>query len=145
MSAQGSVAGVTGLMARLRGARSFWRFALIGGAGFFVDLATLYLALFAGMDRISGRVPAFLAAATVTWWLNRRFNFGASGRSPLAEWASFLGANAFGQMVNFATYALVIVLLPPWPWTPAIGVAAGAVAGLVLNYRASRTVVFRQR
>lgn len=122
---------------------SFLRFFLVGVAGFAVDVAALYAAIhLAGLSPMNARLVSFLVAATFTWFLNRRFNFGASNASPIVEWARFLLANSLGQGVNLGVYALLLWLLPSGFWTPLIAAAVGSVAGLLINYSGSRMWVF---
>lgn len=143
-----------GTPAALSVRRQFATFAAIGGAGLLVDMAALWVALQPlGLDPFVGRLFSYLCAASFTWWLNREFTFrGASRRAALRQWARFLGANAVGAAVNYAVYAVVLLVAPLtglWPlgWEaliPYAGVAAGSVSGLVFNFTLSRLVVFRQ-
>jgi putative flippase GtrA len=55
----------------------FLRFCLVGAAGSLVDAGLLQaLVTLAGANPFVARVSSFLAAATVTWRLNRCFTFG---------------------------------------------------------------------
>lgn len=122
---------------------SFWRFGLVGIGGLFVDMAVLYAVIWGlGLGPVLSKVFSFLAAATFTWWMNRRYTFGHSGKALLHEWASFLVTNAFGGAVNFAVYT---GLVTQWPsaWMPALATAAGSVSGLMFNYLGSRHIVFK--
>lgn len=124
----------------------FVRFAAVGTAAFVVDTAVLYLALWAGLGLYSGRVVSYLVAATFTWYGNRRFTFVSHAHGApavTAEWARFLLANLIGGAVNYATYALLISSLLIARTHPVLGVAAGALAGLTVNFIASKFVVFR--
>jgi putative flippase GtrA len=123
----------------------FARFAFVGVIGFVVDSAVLYLCLHgAGLGLYSGRLVSYLAAATTTWYLNRRLTFtDADGSAPVRQWAKFLAANAVGGLVNYGSYSAVVALLAPRPWVPLLGVAVGSVAGLIFNFTASRRFVFR--
>ena len=55
-------------------AREFLSFAVVGTIGFVVDLGVLYVVA-PTLGWYGGRVLSFLAAASVTWALNRRFTF----------------------------------------------------------------------
>ncbi len=122
----------------------FLRFALVGVAGFVVDAATLHAAIrFLGAGLYVGRVLSYLMAATATWALNRRYTFVDRGNSRLLhEWLKFLAANAVGGVVNYLTYAALVkasALVATWP---VLGVGAGSIAGLVVNFTLSRRLVF---
>ncbi len=122
----------------------FLRFAMIGTAGVVVDASALYGAMHGlGLGHYSGRLLSWLAAATFTWSMNRRFNF-ADDRPALAQWLKFLAANAVGGLVNYGVYCLLVYLSPLVAAYPIIGVGAGSIAGLAFNFSASKWLVFRR-
>lgn len=121
----------------------FMSFAMVGVAGFLVDSGTLYVAMALGAGHYSGRVISYLVAATSTWALNRRFTFhGQHDANWFAEWARFLAANAAGGLVNYSVYALLVASSPLVAAQPVLGVAAGSISGLMVNFTLSRWVVF---
>lgn len=120
-------------------------FTLVGALGFVVDAGIVQVLVrrFAA-DPYLARLLSFLAAATTTWSLNRRYTFaGGGGGSRRREWLRYLVAMGGGFALNYGTYA---VLVASWPlvreW-PAIGVAAGSIAGAALNFLASKYWIFR--
>ncbi len=120
------------------------RFACVGGLGFAVDTAVLYLALYAlGLGFYGARALSFLIAATVTWAGNRRFTF-PEYRSPrkAAEWARFVAVNAPGGLLNYGTYSLLVLLSQTAREVPVLAVAAGSLAGLAFNFLGSARWVF---
>lgn len=125
--------------------RQLLSFSIVGVIGFLVDTAALYVAIgLLGAGLYGGRVISYLAAATVTWALNRRFTFEAQrSANRVAEWGRFLAANAVGGSVNYATYALLVMFCPFVATNPVLGVAAGSIAGLIINFSLSRYLVFR--
>jgi putative flippase GtrA len=124
--------------------QEFWRFTLVGAAGFFVDAAALMLATKSlGLGLYGGRVFSYLCAATFTWICNRRFTFAEGTGSPLVQWVRFLGANAVGGAVNYAVYAAIVTFSAVGAEWPVIGVAAGSLAGLIFNFAISKFWVFR--
>jgi len=125
----------------------FLSFALVGAGGFFVDVVIVYTMIFViGLSPLTARVPSFLAAATFTWYFNRHLTFNDCDRSqPLSQWVRFLVVNAGGGVVNFATYAATLLLLGDAAVVPLLAVAAGSLAGLSVNYIASRYLVFQTR
>lgn len=122
----------------------FIRFATIGVAGFIVDTAALYFAMgLLGAGHYSGRAFSYAVAATSTWALNRRFTFHARRSSNrLAEWARFLTANAAGGIANYLVYAALVAASDVVANWPILGVAAGSLAGLAINFNLSRRIVF---
>jgi putative flippase GtrA len=123
-------------------AREFLSFAVVGTIGFVVDLGVLYVVAPA-LGWYGGRVLSFLAAASVTWALNRRFTFaarhsGAIGREYLRYLLTMLG----GALVNYGAYVLTLHWVGG-PLAPALGVALGSGAGLAVNFLTARFLVFR--
>ena len=123
----------------------FGKFGMVGVVGLVVDIAVLYLAMAgAGLGPYSARVVSFLAAATVTWALNRAFTFrGEHDGGLLGQWAKFIAANSVGGAVNYLTYAALIAGTATVAGHPFLGVAAGSVAGMFFNFAASKKLVFR--
>lgn len=125
-------------------AGQFLRFGVVGAAGFLVDTALLYLALWAGAGLYGGRVFSYVGAATFTFLLNRAWTFRAAPAGHVGrQWALFLLVNLIGFALNYGTYALLVAFVPVVAANPVLGVAAGSVAGLGGNFLASRRFVFR--
>ena len=120
-------------------------FCFGGVIGFIVDAGVLQL-LVVGLawDRYSGRLISFLCAATATWVFNRHYTFrGPRRHSLFGEWARYVFAMSGGFACNYTAYwALVYFSNFDGPWL-ILAVAAGSVAGLGVNYLASRHWVFR--
>lgn len=123
--------------------REFLAFGLVGVAGFVVDVGVLYLAA-PWLGWYAARVLSFVAAATATWALNRRFTFAdrradtSLGREYLRYLVTMLG----GAAVNYAVYVATLHALAG-PWAPALGVALGSGVGLGVNFVSARSLVFR--
>jgi putative flippase GtrA len=125
--------------------RQFLSFALIGVLGFVVDSSVLYLGLELGLGLRWGRVVSYLVAVTATWALNRRFTFGASRRRAVIEWARFAITQLAGATVNLGTYFALVAASDVVARFPVLGVAAGSIAGLAVNFVAARAFVFGAR
>jgi len=124
------------------------RFGAVGGAGFFVNEAALFVAknLF-GMGDHAGWFFGFAVAVTFTWWGNRVFTFhehksvGSAGM--LGEWARFVATNSLGAAANFAVFSLLIGFAP-WPLDIAyVALFFGVLVGLIFNFTLSKRLVFR--
>jgi putative flippase GtrA len=122
--------------------QQIWRFALVGIAGYVVN-AGMVEALAPAMGPICAQVLAFPVAVTVTWWLNRRYTFGASHRAIHHEWLRFVLANALGWVVNNGAYVWMIFSMPLAYKHPALAVAVGSLAGMVFNFAMTRQFVFQ--
>ena len=125
----------------------FLRFAIVGAAGFLVDAGSLHLVVHdLGVGLYTGRLMSYLAAATFTWALNRRYTFHAQrDHNPTREWLRFLAANAAGGLLNYTVYAVLINTFQIVALWPVIGVGAGSMAGLIANFLMSRHLVFKRR
>ena len=119
-------------------------FGVVGAIGFLVDVAVLYL-LIGSIGLFYGRAVSFLAAVVVTWLLNRKLTFRhrnsrlESGR----EFTVYLTLMLIGGLVNYAVYAGLVVTIPPIIAHPFIAVAAGSLAGMLINFVTSRFFLFR--
>jgi putative flippase GtrA len=125
--------------------RRFVRFSLVGFIGFVVDTSTLSRCLWAlQLGHYEGRLVSYLAAATSTWLLNRRFTFAdAVPDRASVQWSRFLAVNAIGGAANYGTYAGLIATSDLVVAQAVLGVAAGSFAGLIFNFTGSRLLVFR--
>lgn len=124
------------------------RFAVVGGTGFFVNEAILYL--FVHVFRVepyAAGVLAFVVTVTYTWSGNRLLTFrdkAAHGaRAMLEEWAKFVGANLFGFVANYSVYVALITFAHPPFGSPYIALACGTIVGLAFNFTLSEKLVFR--
>jgi len=120
-------------------------FGIGGVIGFIVDAGVLQL-LVVGLawDRYSGRLISFLCAATATWIFNRHYTFrGPRRHTLLGEWTRYVFAMSWGFACNYTVYWLCVYFFNfDGPWL-ILAVAAGSVAGLGINFMASRHWVFR--
>lgn len=126
--------------------KPFVLFAAAGAVGFVVDAGVLVaLAAFAGP--YFGRIVSFGAAVLTTWLINRRLAFrdAASGLPKRIEFLRYFVASAGGGAVNLATYGLLVHVLELGRiWLPA-AVAAGSLAGMLVNFSLSKRFVFIAR
>lgn len=122
------------------------RFACAGVAGFVTDVTVLYLALAIGLGYYLGRVVSFLCAVFVTWQLNRRYAFGVAAHRAASwrEWWAYLATMLGGGAFNYAAYSLLVAFGPRVPLLPLLAVAAGALAGMTVNYFGAKFLVFRR-
>ena len=123
----------------------FLRFCAVGVAGLLVDLAVLYATAWA-LGWYAARVLSFIAAASATWWLNRRFTFQADahGTSVWQQYLAYMLSMLGGAVLNYSTYVATLHWVQ-LPGVAALGVALGSCAGLVSNYLTARHLVFKRR
>lgn len=126
--------------------RTFALFCIAGMIGFVVDAGIVQMLVSGpGWNPYLSRLLSFIAAATATWIFNRHYTFNTERRYSLrGEWARYLLAMAAGFSLNFSVYSFFVYHYAMVQRIPALGVAAGSVAGLVINFAASRYWVFRR-
>lgn len=125
----------------------FLRFAIVGGIGFFVNEAVLFLAIrFLHLGPYAGGIFAFLITVTFTWWGNRILTFrdgAAHGcKAVCLEWFKFVSANTLGFLANYTVYVLLVTFAPAPANSPYLALAAGTLAGLIFNFTLSKRYVF---
>lgn len=123
----------------------FGKFGMVGVVGLIVDMAAVSVCIrLLGIDFYVSRLISYLCAASTTWALNRTFTFrGASRRGALRQWATFLGTNAVGGIVNYAVYAMLVATTTFFATWPEAATAVGSLAGMLLNFVASKKYVFK--
>ncbi|MCX7372912.1 MAG: GtrA family protein [Alphaproteobacteria bacterium] len=123
----------------------FFRFGVVGTLGFVVDSAVLLAMLWLGAGPYGGRVVSYVAAASTTWAVNRAWTFRDAARdTPAArQWGVFVALNLLGFVANYGVYAALITWTETVRSWPVLGVAAGSVAGMFINFSVARTIVFR--
>lgn len=121
----------------------FVMFGTVGTFGWLLDTTIVY-ALRGRLGLYGAGLVSYLVAATGTWLCNRLWTFRGSGSGPAhRQWVRFLTANAFGFMLNRGTYALLVTFVALCAAQPIFATAAGAIAGMFVNFSLSRTMVFR--
>lgn len=126
--------------------RSFLWFAVAGVMGLLVDVAVL-TALRGTLGVYGARIVSFLLAATATWLLNRHVAFAGRRATAglLGEYLQYLGLMVGGGIVNLATYSLFAWQFPRTPLWLALYVAAGSLAGMMVNYLGVNRWLYRHR
>lgn len=134
------------LRATVQSHGAFLRFCVAGVVGLGVDIAVLYV-LAPLLGWYLARAGSFWAAASVTWWLNRRFTFSLHPLQPRKpvwlEYFQYLASMLVGGSVNYLLYASVVYGVHS-AFAPILGVALGSIAGLIFNYLIARHLVFRR-
>lgn len=128
---------------RLVIASQFMRFGAVGLFGLGIDTCTVY-ALRYSLGLYGAGVVAYVVTATANWVLNRLWTFRGQGSGPAyRQLGMFLLTNLAGFVLNRGTYALLVTFVAAAADQPVIATAAGAAAGMFVNFSLSRRVVFR--
>jgi len=121
-------------------------FAISGVVGFVVDAGIVqFLVREWAVNPYEARLVSFLCAATTTWAFNRKITFKGkgSGGSKRRQLIRYLIAMAGGFALNYGAYAACVAAFAVVREWPAIGVAAGSIAGAVVNFLTSKYWIFR--
>jgi putative flippase GtrA len=124
--------------------RRFFSFALVGIIGFLIDAGVLTL-VHPWIGPYYGRLLSFALAVVATWLCNRTLTFAdRRGEVPLLrEFGAYFVAMAAGGAVNLVVYTLLVTFVAPVAAMPVLGVAAGSLAGLAVNFVLAHFFVFR--
>lgn len=136
---------ISSLSRRLQQLPRFLRFAIVGAAGFFVDVAILLVCMrMFDTGPYLGRMISYMCAATCTWYMNRSFTFADNqGSHRGKEWFLFVLCSSLAGLLNYGAFAIFVYLVGQNVWSPTVGVGLGACAGLLVNYTLSKRLVFR--
>jgi putative flippase GtrA len=118
------------------------RFLVVGTIGFGIDGGLLYLLVRSGVDPYLARALSFPPAVTATWYLNRVWTFAARQGAVRRQYARYLAVQLVGALSNYAVYAAILSLGHRTPEGALVALAAGSIAGLVINFAGARALVF---
>lgn len=142
---------------RLAAPRGLLPFLAVGVAGLVVDLGIVFLLERAGLPLAGARAVSLPVATLVTWLLNRRFTFRASGRKAHHEAARYAGVAFAAQSVNYVAAlaiaavlhgaprlaVLVLSLVPHLPHAlDMLAAFTGAVIATLFSYTGQRFFTF---
>ncbi|MBI3418871.1 MAG: GtrA family protein [Proteobacteria bacterium] len=124
--------------------KRFAKFFVIGTCAFVVDSVVLMLVIkILGLDPYSARLFSFICAASFSWAGNRLFTFRDRANTDMGmEWFKFLTVSTLGFVLNYGTYAFLVATVPLVHEYPVLGVAAGSLAGMILNFSGAWALVF---
>jgi len=120
----------------------FLKFGIVGMIGFLADTATVYalrlwIAIYAA--GFAGSAISF----SITWPLNRHWTFNGGNGPIRRQLPLYLAANLLALALNRSVFIALVALVPVCEREPVLAVAAGAIAGMFVNFGLSRSVVFR--
>ena len=118
-------------------------FIAVGLVGLAVHTATFTTVASIEADRSLAWFAGLILATLVTWTLNRKLNFAASGRSRRAEIARYAFVTLVAQAVSFTVFHLACRAAPQiWPqaW-----LLTGAAVATFFSYTGQRYFTFAQQ
>lgn len=123
--------------------REVFFFGLSGFLAFLVDTVVLYI-LWGYLGPYSARGVSFLAAVATTWTFNRSVTFKQrrSGLNAKREFLTYILLMLGGGAINYGVYAWLIMSYQLVVDIPMIGVAAGSLSGMIVNFTTSRFMLY---
>ncbi len=119
------------------------KFGAVGVVGFFWDTVSVY-ALAPWLGLYGAGIAAYLVASSTTWVMNRLWTFRDRDHGQAhRQWALSITAGAGGFMLNRGTFIALVATSPLCRTYPVLGVAAGSIAGMAVNFTMATRVVFR--
>jgi putative flippase GtrA len=116
------------------------KFLAVGAMGLAVQTATFTVGLQLGGNPSLAWLAGLITAALVTWSLNRRHTFSASGRRRRDEISRYALVALAAQAISFAMFHLACRAAPQvWPQACLL---AGAVAATTFSYTGQRFFTF---
>lgn len=118
------------------------RFAVVGTVGFAIDGGLLYLLVRSEVDPYLARALSFPPAVTATWYLNRVWTFASRAGTARRQYARYVGVQVVGAASNYGVYAAILSFGHRSPEGALAALAAGSLAGLLINFAGARALVF---
>jgi putative flippase GtrA len=126
-----------------RSFRHWGGFLLSGGTAALVDAGiTTALIHLARLDPFSSRIVAILVAMVVAWLMHRRITFAVTAPPTLREFGKFAAVAWSANTLNYAIYAVILLVWPGFSPLVALIISTGIAA--VFSYLGFRLGVFRE-
>ncbi|MGE7370165.1 GtrA family protein [Neorhizobium sp. NPDC001467] len=124
--------------------KRFLRFMVVGGIGFMVDAgATLGLLATGLFGPFSARAVAIALALSCTWFCNRNFTFGKSGRHVLREGVLYGSVGITSALLNYAIYSALLISFPML--RPIFALVLASAGATLYSYFGYARFVFHRR
>lgn len=120
-------------------------FLIAGGTGFMIDAGGVYVFshLF-DVHPVIARVPSFLTAIMVTFFINRTLTFAHARHAPIGKaFMKYISANGLSQGVNFVVYTSLVTFMSFFHHFPVFAVAAGSAIAAVISFLMFKYIVFK--
>ena len=125
----------------------FFRFAVVGAGGFFVDGLLLVLLITLDWSLLLARLGSFACAVSIAWYFNRIWTFNKTGVAKarvVKQYGYYLTAQLIGAGINFGTFFLVIHWFPFLSSEPLIALTVGSSVAMCFNYVLAKKIVYAE-
>lgn len=122
-----------------------FKFLLVGGSAFLVDLGLFWLAAFQlEIPILWARSLGFITALCITWGLNRRWTFAHRHQSQKRRQAPAVFVVALLAItVNLTAFSVVSTYLPQQAAYQMAALALGVMAGTAINWLGANYYAYR--
>ena len=122
----------------------FFKFCIVGSAGFLVDTGVYYLAAII-LPVLLSRILSFSSAVLFTYYFNRSFTFKNQSAITINEFLKYYSAMVLGGAVNIGSFWLLMHIFSIINSYPILGIAFGSIAGLVVNFITSNFIFINSK
>jgi putative flippase GtrA len=123
-----------------RAPKGLFRFLSVGMVGLASHTIVFTVLFKLDAPRSVAWFAGLVVATLVTWQLNRRLTFVATGRPRRSEVARYALVTGVAQTVSYCAFLLTCTFAPKVP--PSIAVIVGAVAATLFSYTGQRFFTF---
>lgn len=121
--------------------KRLFRFALVGGIGFIVDVGLTLGLIHQGADPYSSRILGLALAMLTTWRLNRALTFGASDTSQASEGVRYFVVAILTALLNYLIYAGLLLSISGM--MPVFAVVLATGVSMIASYLGYSRFAFR--
>jgi putative flippase GtrA len=123
-----------------RAPKGLFRFLSVGMVGLASHTIVFTVIFKLNAPRSAAWFAGLVVATLVTWQLNRRLTFVATGRPRRAEVTRYALVTGVAQTISYAGFLLTCTFAPKVP--PSIAVIVGAVVATLFSYTGQRFFTF---
>jgi putative flippase GtrA len=123
--------------------RHWGGFVVTGGGAFLIDAGvTAGLIYLAGLDPFTSRLFGIGVAMVFAWLMHRRVTFNVAAPPSAGEFLRFAAVAGSANALNYAIYALTLLVWPATP--PLVALLASTAIAACASYVGFRFGVFRR-
>lgn len=127
----------------MNGPRRGAGFVLAGAMAFATDATVLaLLTRTTAIDPFTARIVAILLAMVAGYFAHRRFSFAVGNPPSMREFGKFLGVASGAAILNYAIYAVALLVAPQID--PLAALVVATAVSMVASYFGYRFGVFRR-
>jgi putative flippase GtrA len=118
----------------------FYRFILVGGFGFIIDLSVTSLLISFEVLSWIARIPAIVISMAFTWLANRNFTYKSKHKRNLREAINYTLVSGTIAILNYSIYLSFIKI----GYSPYISIALSTFFQIFISFTLMRNFVFNK-